>query len=163
VAGIVGFAAALRAVLAGRDEAAARVRALRDRLAAGLHAVVPDLVETAALRPDGVAGLAHPPTAGHGGGSPGCLPGTLHVCVPGIESEPLLFLLDEAGVCASAASACASGAHQASHVLAAMGVPADLARGALRLSLGWTSTQADVDRAVAAVAAAVDRLQAVSA
>jgi cysteine desulfurase len=155
VAGIAGFAAALRAVLAGRDEAAARVRRLRDRLAAGLHAAVPGLVETVAPASDGVGAP--------GGGVGDRLPGTLHVCVPGVESEPLLFLLDEAGVCASAASACASGAQQASHVLAAMGVPGDLARGALRLSLGWSSTEADVDRAVAAVAGAVARLQGVPA
>ncbi|MDD9369320.1 MAG: cysteine desulfurase family protein, partial [Acidimicrobiales bacterium] len=109
VAGIVGFAAALGAVLAQREATAAAVRARRDRLAAGLHAAVPGLVETAA--------------------GADTLPGTLHVCLPGVESEALLFLLDEAGVCASAASACASGAQQESHVLAAMGVPADQARG----------------------------------
>jgi cysteine desulfurase len=162
VAGIVGFAAALRAVLAGRDETAARVRALRDRLAAGLRAAVPGLVETARLVPPAAptaAGGVAPEWARPGS----TLPGTLHVCIPGVESEPLLFLLDEAGVCASAASACASGAHQASHVLAAMAVPADLARGALRLSLGWSTTEADVDHAVSAVAAAAGRLQGVPA
>ncbi len=139
VAGIVGFGAALAAALAERDAAAARVAALRDRLAAGLRAAIPGLVET---------------------GEPAeRLPGTLHVCVPGVESEALLFLLDEAGVCASAASACASGAHERSHVLAAMGVPDGLAAGALRLSLGWSSTAADVDRALAVVPAAVARLR----
>ena len=141
VAGVVGFAAALAAVLAEREATAARVRALRDRLADGLRAAVPGATETG------------PDRAGR-------LPGTLHLCLPGVESEALLFLLDEAGVCASAASACASGAHQASHVLAAMGVPADAARGALRLSLGWPSTDADVDHALAAVPAAVARLRA---
>jgi cysteine desulfurase len=84
------------------------------------------------------------------------------VCLPGVESESLLFLLDEAGVCASAASACASGAQQASHVLAAMGVPPDQAGGALRLSLGWTTTDADVDHALRVIPAAVDRLQGVA-
>jgi cysteine desulfurase len=91
------------------------------------------------------------------------LPGTLHLCLPGVESESLLFLLDEAGVCASAASACASGAHQASHVLAAMGVPAERAAGALRLSLGWTTTDADVDHALAVIPAAASRLQGAAA
>jgi cysteine desulfurase len=140
VAGIVGFAAALRASAAGRDATAAATRARRDRLADGLAAAVPGLVETA------------PPRAQR-------LPGTLHVTVAGVESEAVLFLLDEAGVCASAASACASGAHQASHVLAAMGVPADRAAGALRLSLGWTTTDAEVDRALAVIPAAVARLR----
>ncbi|MBN2624254.1 MAG: cysteine desulfurase [Acidimicrobiales bacterium] len=144
VAGIVGFAAALRATLAAQDRTAARVRALRDRLADGLLDAVPGAVET-------------------GPGRDERLPGALHVCLPGVESEALLFLLDEAGVCASAASACASGAQQASHVLAAMGVPADRARGALRLTVGWSTTDAEVDHALAAVPAAVARLQGVPA
>jgi cysteine desulfurase len=144
VAGIVGFAAALGVVLATRDEAAARVRALADRLADGLVAAVPGATETVADRASR-------------------LPGLVHLCVPGVESEALLFLLDEAGVCASAAAACASGAHQASHVLAAMGVPPARAAGALRLSLGWSSTAADVDHALRAVPAAVARLRGAAA
>ena len=110
VAGIVGFAAALRAVAADPRGDGGRHAARRDRLADGLLAAVPGLVETA------------PPRSHR-------LPGTLHVCLPGVESEAVLFLLDEAGVCASAASACASGAQQASHVLAAMGVSPERARG----------------------------------
>jgi cysteine desulfurase len=168
VAGIVGFAAALRAVAASRDETAARVRRMRDRLAGGLLAAIPGTVVTgepgplaAGSRGDGPAGEAAP-TPGSRAGA-GLLPGCLHLCLPGVESEALLFLLDEAGLCASAASACASGAQQASHVLAAMGVPAERSRGALRLSLGWTTTDADVDRALATVPAAVARLQAVAA
>ncbi len=62
-------------------------------------------------------------------------------------------------MCASAASACASGAQQASHVLAAMGVPHDRATGSLRLSLGWTSTDHDVDRALDVIPAAAERLR----
>jgi cysteine desulfurase len=139
VAGIVGMAAALLAARTAREATAARVRALRDRLADGLLAAVPGLVETTTDRE-------------------GRLPGTLHVCVPGVESESLLFLLDEAGVCASAASACASGAHQASHVLASMGVPLS-AGGPLRLSLGWSSTDGDVDAALAVIPAAISRLR----
>ena len=74
----------------------------------------------------------------------------------GVESEALLYLLDEAGVCASAASACASGAMEPSHVLAAMGVEREWAAGALRLSLGRTTTDADVDRALDVLVDAVD-------
>ncbi|MEO5901918.1 MAG: cysteine desulfurase, partial [Ilumatobacteraceae bacterium] len=66
---------------------------------------------------------------------------------------------DEAGVCATAASSCASGAMEPSHVLAAMGVPVELARGALRLTLGRTTTAEDVDRGIAAVVGAVSRLR----
>jgi cysteine desulfurase len=81
------------------------------------------------------------------------------VCITGIESEALLFLLDEEGVCASAASACASGAMEPSHVLAAMGVDRSVALGALRLTLGRTTTAADVDRAIDVIGTAVDRLR----
>ena len=85
--------------------------------------------------------------------------GSAHLCIEGIENEALLFLLDEAGVCASAASACAAGAMEPSHVLAAMGVPRARAQGALRLTLGAASTAADVDRGVEVVVAAVTRLR----
>ena len=87
------------------------------------------------------------------------LPGMCHVLIDGVDSESLLFLLDDAGVRASAASSCASGAQQASHVLSAIGVATDAPRGALRLSLGWDSTDADVDLALQAVPAAVARIR----
>ena len=86
-------------------------------------------------------------------------PRVLELCFPGVENEALLYLLDEAGVCASAASACASGAMEPSHVLAAMGVDRSLAHGALRLSLGHTTTDRDVDRVVEAVVSAVRHLR----
>ena len=85
--------------------------------------------------------------------------GSAHVCISGVENEALLFLLDEADVCASAASACASGAMEPSHVLAAMGVDRELALGALRLTLGHTTTESDVDRAADVVVDAVGRLR----
>lgn len=143
VAGIVGMAAALQAKTAARTAEWSRVAALRDRLADGLRDVITGLVETAA--PDGDRS--------------GLLPGSLHLMIPGVESEALLFLLDEEGVCASAASACASGAQQASHVLAAMGVPLRPDIGALRLSLGWSSTSDDVDHVLEVLPAAVERLR----
>jgi cysteine desulfurase len=68
-------------------------------------------------------------------------------------------LLDREGICATAASSCASGALEPSHVLAAMGVPRSLAAGSLRLSLGWTSTDADVDHALDVIPAAVAQLR----
>jgi cysteine desulfurase len=142
VAGIVGMAAALQAAAGERASAAERVGALRDRLAEGLVAALPGAVRTTGAE-----------------GTP-VLPGTLHLCIPGIESEALLFLLDEAGVCASAASACASGAHVASQVLAAMGIGPELGAGALRLSLGWTSTDRDVDHALRVIPAVVAHLRA---
>jgi cysteine desulfurase len=143
VAGIVGTAAALAAKAAVRDSEAVRVRARRDRLADGLLAAIPDAAETAA--PDG--------DRDH------LLPNLLHLTLPGVESESLLFLLDEAGICASAASACASGAQETSHVLAAMGVPLRADTGALRLSLGWTTTDADVDRTLDVLPRVIQRLR----
>jgi cysteine desulfurase len=139
VAGIVALAVALAATDRERAAESVRIAALRDRLVAGLSAGVPGLYETVAPA-DKVAGSAH-------------------VCVEGIESESLLYLLDEAGVCASAASACASGAMDPSHVLAAMGVPRSLAAGALRLTLGRTTTESDVEAAVEAITAAVATLR----
>ena len=139
LAGIVGMAAALRATVATRAETVERVAALRDRLVDGVLAAVPDARETGERRTK-VAGNAH-------------------LRFPGVESESLLFLLDEAGVCASAGSACASGALEPSHVLVAMGVPEDEALGSLRLSLGTTTTAADVDLAIKVVPDAVARLR----
>jgi cysteine desulfurase len=139
VASIVGLAAAARACADDRADLVARVAVLRDRLADGLLAAVPGAVETA----DRAAKVA----------------GNCHLCIPGVEAEALLFLLDQEGVCASAASSCSSGAAEPSHVLAALGVPAPLAGGSLRLSLGWTTTAADVDRALAVVPVAVGRLR----
>jgi len=139
VAGIVAMTVALRHTDAERATELVRIASLRDRLVDSLQAALPGVYETVP-RPHKVAGSAH-------------------VCIDGVENEALLFLLDEAEVCASAASACAAGAMEPSHVLAAMGVPRDRAMGALRLTLGRTTTEADVERGVVAVVAAVERLR----
>ncbi|HET6793491.1 MAG TPA: cysteine desulfurase family protein [Acidimicrobiales bacterium] len=140
VAGIAGLTAALRATTEQRAATVERVGRLRDRLADGLLAAVPDAVETG----DRARKVAS----------------NCHLRFPGVESEALLFLLDEAGVEASAGSACASGAMEPSHVLVAMGVDPAEAVSSLRLSLGWCSTGADVDRALEVVPEAVARLRA---
>jgi cysteine desulfurase len=139
VAGIVGMAAAARATADTRKAVVDRVTPLRDRLVDTLVASIPDAVETG----DRARKIA----------------GNAHGRVRGVESEGLLVLLDDAGICASAGSACASGAIEPSHVLTAMGVDRDEALGSLRLSLGVTTTDADVDRAIAAVADAVGKLR----
>jgi cysteine desulfurase len=140
VAGIVAMATALQLTHDARAAENARIGALRDRLVDGLLAQFEDVIETV----DRAAKVA----------------GSAHICIGGVESEALLYLLDEAGVCASAASACASGAMEPSHVLAAMGVPRHYALGALRMSLGATTTAADVDRALDVLSAAIPRLRA---
>ena len=84
---------------------------------------------------------------------------TLHLQIEGVESEALLIALDDLGVCASAGSACASGALEPSHVLSAMGVAPEAAAGALRLSLGWSTTDADTATAATAVPKAIEMLR----
>ena len=143
VAGAVGLAVALELTAAERAATCDRVGALRDRLADGLRAAVDGLVET--VVPDG--DRRH------------VLPGTCHVCIPGVDSEMLLLLLEGDGVCASAGSSCSSGAAARSHVVVACGVADDLAAGAVRLTLGRSSTGADVDAVLSALPAAVARLR----
>jgi len=88
------------------------------------------------------------------------VPGTVHATFEGIASDELLFLLDQAGVCASAASSCSSGATQTSHVLEAMGVEHERAKGSLRLSMGAETTEAEVERLIEILARTVHRLRA---
>lgn len=140
VGGIVAAAEALRITDAERPHEVVRISALRDQLFAGLLAI------------EGARRTIP---------SESSVPGVVHVCLQGIESESLLYLLDEAMICASAASACASGAMEPSHVLAAMGLTPDLTTGALRLSLGHTTTESDVDRAIVAITEAVSRIRTV--
>ncbi len=123
VAAIAGLGAA---ALAARQADAAHMAKLRDALEAGLKATTPEVVifGEGALR----------------------LPNTTLFAVPGIKAETALIAFDLDGIAVSSGSACSSGKVQASHVLAAMGVSPALARGAVRVSLGRTSTAADVER-----------------
>jgi cysteine desulfurase len=142
VTGAVGLAMALRLVSAERAAAAPRVAGLRDRLCDGLLAAV-----------DGAYGTV-PAAVGAD-----VLPGHLHLCVPGVEREEVLVALGEQGVCVSGGSSCASGALQPSHVLAAMGLAPELAAGALRFTLGYGTTDADIDHALAVVPGVVASLR----
>jgi cysteine desulfurase len=139
VPGIVALAAAMQATVAEREATVARVGRLRDRLADGLLAAVDGSRETG----DRSAKIA----------------GNCHLSFDGVEAESLLMLLDAEGVYASAGSACASGAVDPSHVLAAMGLTRQQAMGSLRLSLGTTTTDAHVDLALEVVPRAVARLR----
>ncbi len=140
-------AAALTAAVAALPAESARVAALRDRLVAGLLACADGVV----LRGDPVLDPAHR------------LPGNAHVTVAGCEGDSLLYLLDAAGVECSTGSACQAGVPRPSHVLLAAGLTEREAAGALRFSLGWSSTDADVDAALAAVGPAVERARRASA
>jgi cysteine desulfurase len=130
VASVVGFGAAAELAAREREEGAAPLLRLRERLLGGLRALEPDLEVNGDLD----AGL----------------PGLLSVRLPGRRSEDVLLLLDRHGVACSAGSACASGAVGASHVLLAMGRTPVEARETIRLSLGHGSSEADVDATVEA-------------
>lgn len=131
VAGIIGFAAALSAAARDRVERTTRVAALRDDLAARLTTLAG---VTATLADTGADAL----------------PGHLHLLIDDVVGEELLLLLEQQGVCASAASSCASGAVGASHVVQAIGLD-DPRVTPLRLSLGDDTTAGDVDATVAAM------------
>ncbi len=126
--GIVGLAAALE--LAARDQAseAARVAVLRDRLEAAVVATIPGVRVAAAGAPR-VANV-------------------LNVGFDGVDSASLLIALDLAGVAVSAGSACASGAPEPSHVLAALGIEKKWQRGAIRFSLGHATSAGEIERAI---------------
>jgi cysteine desulfurase len=129
LAAVVGFAAAARAAAQEVEEAGARMAALTERLWDGIRARIPDVVR-------------HGATAGPR------LPNTLNIRIPGCAGESLLVLLDLAGVAVSLGSACAAGAAEPSHVLRAMGLGDEAARSAVRLSLGPTTTDEEIDAVV---------------
>ncbi len=126
VLGIATFGAAATAALAGMAAEAARMRTLRDALEAGLRAVAPRAV---------VFGAAAER-----------LPNTTLFAAPGLTAETAVIAFDLEGIAVSSGAACSSGKVQPSHVLAAMGVSPEIVRGAVRVSLGWDSTETDVQR-----------------
>lgn len=136
VAGAASLAAALREAVGELESENARRRELRARLTAGIT----DLVEDVAVH------TTEP-----------SLPGHLYLSFPGAEGDSLLMLLDSLGVEASTGSACSSGVNRASHVLLAMGVSETDARGALRFTLGRTTTEQDVDRLLEIISDVVGR------
>jgi cysteine desulfurase len=138
---IVGMVRALELAQADRGAESARLLALRERLWAGLAAHVPDIELT-----------GHPIQR---------LPGHLSFIVRSAEAQSLLIALDLAGIAASSGSACASGAPTPSHVLAALGYPPNDAMGALRLTLGRSSSEADVDFVVETLPDIVQRVRGI--
>ncbi|MCM2421803.1 cysteine desulfurase family protein [Streptomyces sp. RKAG293] len=136
---IAAFATAGTLAAERREQFAHGVGALRDDLVAKVRAAVPEAV----LNGD-------PAPAGR-------LPANAHFTFPGCEGDSLLLLLDAQGIACSTGSACTAGVAQPSHVLIAMGQPADRARGSLRFSLGHTTTQPEIDALAAAIGPVVDR------
>jgi cysteine desulfurase len=138
VAGAVAMAAAAQVAVEGLEANSVRVAELRDHLIDGVLSSIDD------VRLNGAAGANR-------------LPGNTHFTFRGCEGDSLLMLLDAKGVECSTGSACTAGVAQPSHVLIAMGADPASARGSLRLSLGHTSTEADVEAALAVLPAAVER------
>lgn len=138
-AAIHALAVATRVTVERRDAEVARLTRLRAELVRGILAAVPDAVP----RGDLTEGAR--------------LPGVAHLTFPGCEGDSLLYLLDARGVECSTGSACQAGVPQLSHVLTAMGVPEAQARGALRFSLGWTTTEDEVEAVVQAIGPVVQR------
>jgi cysteine desulfurase len=141
VAYAVGLATALDLAVAERPTAVPRVAALRDRLAAAVLA-------------DGVTLTGHPTDR---------LPNNLSILVSEAEGGAVTTILDLGGLACSTGSACATGSAEVSHVLTAMGYPEEEARGAVRLSLGRSTTAADVDRAADLVPSAIRRAREAAA
>ncbi|MEO8634191.1 MAG: cysteine desulfurase family protein [Gemmatimonadales bacterium] len=139
IAGAVGLGRAATLAAGHVAEESARLRRLLEELAAALRAGIPDLVVV--------------------GGSEERAPHVLNVLVPGTDTASLLMHLDLAGIAASGGSACATGAIEPSHVLLAMGIAPDLAHSAIRFSLGWETTSADIARAASVVPATINTLR----
>jgi cysteine desulfurase len=129
VAGIAGFGAAVKAAIDALDDDAVRLRALQSRLERGLNQAEGNIVFSGdVLR----------------------LPNTTLFTVPGLKAETAVIGFDLAGIAVSSGSACSSGKVQVSHVLEAMGFDPDIAQGAVRLSLGWSTSNTDIDRCLEA-------------
>ena len=137
VAAIAGFGAA--AAVSANQADAARMAGSRDRLEAGIKAILPEVL---------IFGESAPR-----------LPNTTLFAVPGMKAETAIIAFDLNGIAVSSGSACSSGKVQASHVLAAMGVKPSLAQGAVRVSLGWATSERDIENLLDALTKVVSSLR----
>jgi cysteine desulfurase len=142
VAGIVALGLAAEVASKEREEQAKRLSTLRDRLWKGIEQKIPNIRRN-----------------GH---SVESLPGTLNVSFEFIEGESILLSLDVKGVAASSGSACTSGSLEPSHVLAAMGVPTEVAQGSVRFSLGRENTEQEIDYVLQELPPIIERLRQMS-
>jgi cysteine desulfurase len=144
VAGIVGLCRAVEIAAAEMDAEAKRVKELRDLLEAGIAERIPNVL--------------------FNGNRDKRLPGTASVCIKYVEGEAMLLNLDmRHGIAASSGSACTSGSLEPSHVLLAIGLPAEIAHGSLRLSLGRGTTREEIDKVLEVLPPIVEKLRAMSA
>jgi len=142
VPGIVGFGRAVELAKGEMKEEAVRQSALRDRLIEGLHSSIED------SRLNG-----HPAKR---------LPNNVNISIAYVEGEAMLLTLDMSGIAVSTGSACTSSSLEPSHVLAAIGLPIELAHGSLRLTLGRNTTNHEIERVIEVLPAIVRKLRAIS-
>ena len=142
VPGIVGLAKALELAVGGMPEESVRLNGLTARLEKGILKSIPE-----------VSINGHPTER---------LPGTLNVSLHYVEGESVVLALDMEGIAVSTGSACTTDSAEPSHVLSAMGVPANVAQGSVRFGLGRSTTEADVDRVLDVLPGVVERLRAIS-
>jgi cysteine desulfurase len=141
-ASIVAFGRAAELASAALDEEIGRVKALRDRFEEGML----DAVSSVQINGDRTRRL----------------PNTSNLAIEGVDSEGMLMLLDQRGICCSAGSACTAGSLEPSHVLKAMGFPTERARGSLRFSFSRFNTEAEVDLALQIIPNAVEKIRSMS-
>lgn len=139
VPGAAGFAAAVQVATGDLNAEAARLRRLRDHLTQGVLAAVPGAVVN--------------------GDPDNCLPNTVNISFPDVPGDALMMALDLKGVAVSTGSACAVGAHKPSHVLKAMKLGGGRRCGPIRFSLGWATTEKEIDRVVELLPAVMKRLR----
>lgn len=139
---IVAFGRAAELALDGLSEEDTRVRNMRDRLELGILKAIPETTRN--------------------GSRDQRLPNTSNLAFAGVEAEAILLLLNQLDICASSGSACTTGSIEPSHVLTAMGLPRELARGSVRFSLGRYNTDAEVDHVLRELPGVIDRLRAVT-
>ena len=142
VAYMIGFGRAAELAIERQNEENTRIRALRDRLEIGILKTIPNTSRNGAKEPR--------------------LPNTSNLAFDGLEAEALLMSLDQKGICASSGSACTTGSPEPSHVLTAMGVSRDRARGSIRLSLGIYNTAEEVDYALKELPRIIETLRSMS-
>ncbi|MDU7338219.1 MAG: cysteine desulfurase NifS [Clostridium sp.] len=138
VAAIVGLATAMRDACATMKERADQLCILRDRL---------------------IEGALQIPGSSLNGDAKQRLPGNVNLCLHGVDGEAMLLLLDRQGICASSGSACTAGSLEASHVLLAIGIPPELAKSSLRLTLGDQNTEEDIEYILSVLPAVIERLR----
>ena len=158
VPGIVGFSAAAKEAFSTMEERGRKKVALRDLFFKRLLEEIPG-VKISGVNPLEDEGIGESPESPFLSSLHHRLPGNVHICLPGVEGESVLLLLDQNRICASSGSACASGSLEPSHVLLAIGKSHEEAYSGLRLSLEETLTEEELEYTVRAIKEAVEKLR----